>query len=80
MVDHDSGRLVWAAEGHDAATLGVFFALLGPRRCQLITQVSADAAEWIAKAVAVHCPAAVRCADPFHVVTVGSAIIENVSD
>ena len=68
VVDHDSGRLVWAAPGHDAATLGQFFALLGPQRCQLITHVSADAAEWIAKAVAAHCPAAVRCADPFHVV------------
>ena len=68
VVDHDSGRLVWAAEGHNADTLGVFFALLGPRRCELITHVSADAAEWIARAVAVHCPAAVRCADPFHVV------------
>jgi transposase len=68
VVDHDSGLLVWAAEGHDAATLGKFFALLGEQRCQLITHVSADAADWVAKAVAQHCPQAVRCADPFHVI------------
>jgi transposase len=30
--------------------------------------VSADAADWIADVVAERCPAAIRCADPFHVV------------
>ncbi len=68
VVDHDSGLLVWAAEGHDAKTLGKFFTLLGEQRCQLITHVSADAADWVARAVERHCPQAVRCADPFHVI------------
>jgi transposase len=68
VVDHDSGRLVWAAPGRDEATLGRFFDLLGDERCALITHVSADAAEWIARAVARRCPNARRCADPFHVV------------
>lgn len=67
VVDHDSGRLVWAAPGRDEATLRRFFDLLGPERCAAITQVSADAGEWIAKVVAETCPQAVRCADPFHV-------------
>lgn len=69
VVDHDSGRLVWAAPGRDEATLRGFFDLLGPERCAQITQVSADAAEWIAKVVAEACPQAVRCADPFHIVS-----------
>ena len=30
VVDHDTGRLVWAAPGRDEATLDVFFDLLGP--------------------------------------------------
>lgn len=68
VVDHDSGRLVWAAPGRDEATLRRFFDLLGPERCRAVTHVSADAAEWIAKVVAEACPQAVRCADPFHVV------------
>ena len=68
VVDHDTGRLVWADVGRDQATLDKFFVLLGPERCALITQVSADAAPWIANAVNEHCPEAVRCADPFHVV------------
>jgi transposase len=32
VVDHDSGRLVWAAPGHDEATLHRFFDALGPLR------------------------------------------------
>lgn len=75
VVDHDSGRLVWAAPGRDKATLGSFFDALaasgetvGEDRCSLITHVSADGAEWIAGVVASRCPNAVRCADPFHVV------------
>jgi transposase len=71
IVDHDSGRLVWAAPGHHAATLGRFFDLLGEERCAAIRLVSADAAEWIARVVAACCPQARLCLDPFHVARVG---------
>ena len=66
VVDHDSGRLVWAAPGQDKATLSKFFDALGPERSAKITHVSADGAVWIAVVVAKKCPAAVRCADPFY--------------
>ena len=69
VVDHDTKRLIWAAPGRDKATLGTFFDLLGPERCSAITHVSADGANWIATVVADRCPGAVRCADPFHVVS-----------
>ncbi len=68
VVDHDSGRLVWAAPGRDSATLDRFFDLLGPERCEQIRLVSADAAAWIRKAVVARCPKATLCMDPFHVV------------
>jgi transposase len=68
VVDHDSGRLVWAAAGRDKATLRRFFDALGADRSAQISHVSADAADWIAEVVAERCPNAVRCADPFHVV------------
>ena len=68
VVDHDSGRLVWAAPGRDTKTLRRFFDALGSERCAQITHVSADAADRIADVVAQRCPAAIRCADPFHVV------------
>jgi transposase len=68
VVDHDTGRLVWAAPGRDEATLRGFFDLLGEERAKAITHVSADQAPWIARVVAERCPGAVQCADPFHVV------------
>jgi transposase len=68
VVDHDSGRLLWAAPGRDAATLGRFFDALGPERSAALTHVSADGADWIARLVAERAPQAVRCADPFHVI------------
>ena len=43
VVDHDSGRLVWAAVGRDEQTLRRFFDLLGTERASQITHVSADA-------------------------------------
>ncbi len=78
VVDHDSGRLVWAAPGRDAATLTTFFDALGPERCQQITHVSADAAAWIAMVVTEKCPNAVRCADPFHVVAWATDMLDEV--
>lgn len=68
VVDHDSGRLVWAGVGRDKATVRGFFDTLGQERCAQITHVSADGAEWISEVVEQRCPQAVRCADPFHVV------------
>jgi transposase len=68
VVDHDTGHLVWAAPGHDKATLQQFFDLLGPQRCAQIQLVSADGVDWIAASAQGACPAATVCLDPFHVV------------
>jgi len=68
VVDHDTGRLVWAAAGHDKKTLGGFFDELGEARCATIGLVSADAAGWIADVVADRCPNATLCLDGFHIV------------
>jgi transposase len=78
VVDHDTRRLVWAAPGRDAATLGRFFDALGEQRCAGIRLVSADAAEWIAVTVAARCPGATLCADPFHVVKWATDALDEV--
>ncbi len=67
VVDHGTGRLVWAKAGHDRKTLEAFFDLLGNERCQKIRAVSADAANWIGDVIGKRCPRAVLCIDPFHV-------------
>jgi len=78
VVDHDSGRLVWAAPGRDRRTLAKFFEALGETRCAAITHVSADAATWIAEEVADKCPNAIRCADPFHIVAWATEALDEV--
>jgi transposase len=78
VVDHDTGRLVWAAPGRDKKTLRGFFDLLGTKRCSQIRLVSADAAEWIADVVAERCPRAVLCTDGFHVVAWATEALDQV--
>ena len=78
VVDHDTGRLVWAAPGHDEATLERCFDLLGEARSAQLTSVSADAAGWIAGVVARRCPAAALCLDPFHVVRWATDALDEV--
>jgi transposase len=78
VVDHDSGRLVWAAPGKDKATVRTFFDALGEERSAQLTHVSADGAEWIAAVVAERAPAAVLCADPFHVVSWATQALDEV--
>ncbi len=78
VVDHDTGRLVWAAPGRSMATLQQFFDRLGPARCARISHVSADGAGFIAKTVAKNCPQAVRCTDPFHVVQWATGALDEV--
>nr|WP_300147847.1 ISL3 family transposase [Propionicimonas sp.] len=81
VVDHDTGRLVWAAPGHDKATLNGFFDALaasGEGRLDMISHVSADGADWIAKVVTERCPQAIRCADPFHVVKWATDALDTV--
>lgn len=68
VVDHDSGRLVWAAKGRDKKTLEGFFDALGDQRCAQIRLVSCDAAEWIGDVVRARCEGATVCLDAFHLV------------
>ena len=78
VVDHDSGRLVWAAPGRDKATLRKFFDELGDERSAQITHVSADQADWIATVVSERASQAELCADPFHIVAWATEALDQV--
>ncbi len=78
VVDHDTGRLIWAQKGRDEKTLRKFFRLLGKEGRSAITLVSADAATWIGNVVRKQCPDAVLCIDPFHVVSWATKAIDKV--
>src|SRR6266699_6959501 len=47
VVCHDSGRLVWAADGRDKQTVERFFDALGEERCAQLELVSSDMGDWI---------------------------------
>ncbi len=68
IVDHTSGRLVWAREGRNKDTVAAFFDELGAGRSAMLTHVSCDGAEWIHAVVRQRAPQALICLDAFHVV------------
>jgi transposase len=78
VVDHDTGRLVWARAGRDAATVRAFLDDLGPERAGQLTHVSADGAEWIHGPFRERAPQAVICLDPFHVVGWATDAVEEL--
>jgi transposase len=78
VIDHASGRLVWAAEGRSRKVVDSFFELLGQERCARISHVSSDGAEWILGPVEQHCPNATICLDPFHVIQWATNALDKV--
>lgn len=69
VVDHDRGRVVWAAKGHGKAQLNQFLDLLDEDQRAGIEVVTADGARWIADVVAERLPGAELAVDPFHAVS-----------
>jgi transposase len=68
VVDHERGRVVWAAEGKSSETLDQFFRLLGPERSGQIEVITMDMSAAYMKSVAAWAPRAEIVFDRFHVV------------
>ena len=68
VVDHRTGRLIWAKKGFGKTILTEFFEELTEEQRAKIRYVTADGARWIADCITDFCPNAERCVDPFHVV------------
>jgi transposase len=67
VVDHVGGRIVWAKEGKNAATLKAFFAELGAERLAQLEAVTIDMSGAYIKAVTEASPHAQIIFDRFHV-------------
>lgn len=78
VVDHDTGRLVWAHPGRDRKTIEKFLDLLGAERCKELELVSCDDAEWITRPIAERCPGAVICLDPWHIVKAATDALDEI--
>jgi transposase len=68
VADHDSGRVVWVAEGRSQQALQDFFDLLGPERCAQIQAISMDMAVIWRGPCERSIPQADICFDPFHLI------------
>jgi transposase len=78
VVDHDTGRLVWAGPGRDKQSVLTFLDLLGKDRCHQIKLVSCDMASWITGPVAERCPNANVCYDPFHLIKLSTDALDEI--
>lgn len=78
VADHDTGKIVWGAEGKDAKTLDKFFDELGEARSSQIEAVSMDMGPAFRKSVTDHAEQATICFDPFHVVQVVTDALNTV--
>jgi transposase len=78
VVDHDTGRVVWAKEGRDQDTVRAFFDELGEQRAAQLTHVSCDGATWIHDVIGERAGQAVICMDPFHVMQWASEAVDEV--
>jgi transposase len=78
VVDHDTGRLVWAAPGRDRKTVEQFLDLLGQQRCHQLKLVSCDMATWITGPIAERCPNASICYDPFHLIALATDALDEI--
>ena len=78
VVDHEMGRVIWAHEGQDSATLGRFFEQLGKEQRDQILVVSMDMDEAFKKAVRQWLPNAEIVYDRFHVVQLLNRAVDEV--
>ena len=78
VVNHDTGKIVWGAQGKDAKTLDTFFDALGEARSGQIEAVSMDMGPAFRKSVLTHAEQATICFDPFHVVQLAAEALNTV--
>jgi transposase len=78
VANHQTGGIVWATEGRNAASLTAFFDGLCDEQKQPIRAVSIDMSAGYEKAVHAAVPDAHVCFDPFHVVQLGGSACDQV--
>ena len=76
VADHDEGgKVVWAAQGKNAATVQAFYDQLGEADCQQLQAVWMDLGAAFKKATDSKAPQARQCLDPFHLIALANEAI-----
>jgi len=78
VINHDTGKVIWAHEWHGKTIFTEFFKLLSKEQLANMQLVSGDGAKWIQACIDAYCPKAKRCIDPFHVVQWATEALDEV--
>jgi transposase len=79
VADHDrAGAVVWVGEGMSSATLERFYDTLGAARAARLQAASMDLHGAYAKVTRARAPQAQVCADPFHIIQLANATVDEV--
>jgi transposase len=78
VCDHQSGHVVWGADGNGKQAADEFFTALGADRCQQIEAISMDMGPGYAKSTRQHAPEATVCIDNYHVVALANTALDEV--
>ena len=78
VVNHEAGKVVWAAKGKSSDVLKSFFEEIGPERCAEIEVVSMDLSAAYQKAVRDAVPTAELVFDKFHVAQLAQRALDEV--
>ena len=78
VINHDTGKVVWAAQGKNTETLWAFFDLIGPEQCAGIEKVTIDMSAAYEKAIKARLPNAAIIFDRFHVQQLSSDAVDEV--
>ena len=78
VLDHDTGKVVWASTGKTAETLYTFFDLIGQEQCEGIETVTIDMSAAYEKAITERLPNATIIFDRFHVQQLSSNAVDEV--
>jgi len=78
VADHANGHIVWGGDGRSGDTLGRFFDALGEEGCRGIELVSMDMCKAYIAKVRERLPHATIVFDPFHVVKLANAAVDEV--
>lgn len=78
VADHDTGKVVWAAEGRTSEVLQGFFDEIGHEGRRLLQAISMDLGNAYSKAAREAVPEARICLDPFHVMAFMNRAVDSV--
>lgn len=78
VVNHDTNTVVWMHDGHGKKVFSEFFKSLNDEQLASIKTISGDGARWIDECMSEYVPHAVRCTDPFHVVTWANEMLNDL--